>query len=529
MEKIPTRILTSIIAGLMTVNLSVMADTTRPKLVVGIVVDQLRTDYLEYLKSMFGKSGFRKLMDSGLYVTDLDFNSEIKDPVSATALLYTGNYAPANGIASDNYYSITDKLIRPALEDKNSLGISTSETLSPANLKLSTISDEVAIDGDGFTSVYAISANPQQSIIMAGHAGSGALWINDNDGKWASTAYYKNYPEFANRRNRFQPLAQRLDTMQWRPLLKIEQYPGVPAQKRYYPFRYTFPTSDRDVFKRFKNSAPANTEVTDMAIEALKNLSLGKRGDAIDMLSIGYSVAPYKYVKDGDFRVELEDSYLRLDNQLGRLLENIDKEVGLENTLVFLSSTGYYDDAVEIDPKYNIPSGDVSLKRVESLLNSYLSAKYGNGDYVSAIRGTELYLDKHLIESKRIDPATLMTDSRDFLVKMSGINQAQTLSEILSDRSDSGRRKINSINPKTCGDIFIEFAPGWNIVDDLHYPVSKTPVRSAQVNAPFMMTGPGIIRRVINTPVDATSIAPTITSTLHIRAPNGSASRPLTF
>lgn len=527
MEKLPARIFTSLLAGLMTINVSLAADPTRPKLIVGIVVDQLRTDYVEYLQGLMGEAGFKKMMKDGLYLTNLDFNAELDDPVSATALLYTGNYPRANGVGSANIYSPEERRIVPALTDNKSLGISTTESLSPINLLLSTIADEVAVDGDGLTSVYSISADPQQAIIMAGHAGSGALWINDTDGKWSSTAYYRNYPDFINRRNRLEPLISRLDTMQWRPARKIDLYPGIPAQKRVYPFRYTFPRSDKNQIKRYKGSAPANAEVTDVALEAIRNLGLGKRGDAIDMLSIGYTAAPFGYVGDGDARVELEDTYIRLDEQLARLFAAIDKEVGLKNTLIFLSSTGYYKDPSTIDTKFRIPTGEVSLRRMESLINSYLSAKYGNADYVLAIAGNEVYLDKGKIEQRGQDPRPIIEDARDFLLRMSGVSEVSTLSDIVADKSVAGIRRFNSINPKRCGDLFVTFTPGWSVIDDLSYPNTVTPVRSAMAATPFMMMGPGVTPRKIDTPVDATAIAPTITSALHIRSPNGAAARPL--
>ena len=527
MEKLPSRLFTSLLAGLMTINVSLAADASRPKLIVGIVVDQLRTDYVEYLQNLMGEAGFKKMMKDGLYVTNVDFKGDLKDPVSATALLYTGNYPRANGIGAAEVYSPAEHRMIPALSDKKSLGISTSEALSPANILLSTLSDEVMIDGDGLTSIYSISTDPQQAIIMAGHAGSGAFWINDVDGKWSSTAYYRNYPDFINRRNRLHPLLARVDTMQWRPSRKIEEYPGIPAQKRVYPFRYTFPRADKNLFARFKSSALANAEVTDVALEAISNLGLGKRGDAIDMLSIGYTAAPFGYVGDGDARVELEDTYLRLDAQLARLFSAIDREVGLGNTLIFLSSTGYYTDGAMADPKFRIPTGDVSLKRVQSLLNSYLSAKYGNADYILAIASGQVHLDTDKIEQRGNDPRRVLDDARDFLLKMSGISDVATLSDIIADKSEEGLRKYNSIDPKNCGNLFITFTPGWNVVDDLHYPTTTTPVRTAMVASPFMMMGPGVVPRKIDTPVDATAIAPTISSTLHIRSPNGAKSRPL--
>lgn len=515
--------------GLMTINVAIGADQSRPKLVVGIVVDQLRTDYLQYLHHLFGDSGFKRLMKDGLYLQQVDFKSNAADPVAATALLYTGNYPNASGIPTAEIYSPLEGKTLPALEDKNSLGNFTREALSPVNLRISTISDEVAIDGDGLTSVYAIAPDAQQAIIMAGHAGSCALWINDTDGKWSSTAYYRDFPQFVTQRNQRNPLSARLDTLSWKPVLPLDRYPGVAEQKRHYPFRHTFPKSDTDVFRRYKASAPVNAEVTDVAIDAIKNLNLGQRDNGIDMLSIGYTAAPYKNVTDGDFRLELEDTYLRLDSQLGRLLNTLDKEVGLANVLVYLSSTGYYDDATQIDPKFRIPSGDVTLKRVESLLNSYLSAKYGNADYVSGIHSNQIYLDHRALDNHGVTVDKAREEARDFLVKMSGIADARTLGEILSDSSPESERQRHSIDPKSAGDIFLTFLPGWNVVDETHYPPRVTPVRAGMVSTPFLMMAPSVKATTISTPVDAAALAPTITSALHIRSPNGASHLPLNY
>lgn len=192
-KKFHGKLISSLLMGLMTVSVAVAADTSRPKLVVGIVVDQLRSDYLQYLQNLFGESGFKKLMKEGLYVNQLDFKANVADPVAATAILYTGNYPSSSGIPTAKIYNAAESSIVDVLEDKASMGNFTRESLSPAALRLSTISDEIAIDGGGLTSIYSISPDAQQAIVMAGHAGSCALWINDVDGKWSSTAYYKDF------------------------------------------------------------------------------------------------------------------------------------------------------------------------------------------------------------------------------------------------------------------------------------------------------------------------------------------------
>ena len=499
------RLITSVICGLVGINTMLYADASRPKLVVGIMIDQLRTDYIEYLQNLFGEKGFNKLMKDGAFLKDVDFKVNGLDKVSGTAMIYTGGYPRHNGVTSSKVYDPNVRDMVPALQDATMIGNFTTETYSPVGLRLSTISDEIAIDGAGLAAVYSISPDPQQSIIMAGHAGTSAFWINDNTGKWATTTYYREAPSQLTQRNYSDPITSRLDTMQWKPSRPLSTYPGLPAQKRILDFKHTFPTADRSVYR----------------------MKIGSRGDAIDMLNIGYTAAPYKYVKDGDFRLELEDSYLRLDGQLSRLFDAIDKYVGLNNTLVYVASTGYYDDAVEDDAKYRTPTGYFSVKRALSLLNSYLAARYGNGDYVDTFSGGHVYLDRKQIEERKLDLKEVAEASRDFLVQMSGVSDAFTMSDIMASSLPAMEAMRLGTDPKTGGDVILEFNAGWSVVDDTKFPNETQVIRSGLVQTPVFIMGPNVEPVTIGTPVDATAVAPTVTQVLRIRSPNGSASKPL--
>lgn len=492
---------------------------------VGIVVDQLRTDYVEYLKELFGEKGFRQLMQKGVFIRDLDFRRSADDAAAATAVLYTGNWPSANGVPSAGIYDPTTKRSLPAMLPADA-GASSGK-YSPEALRLSTIADEIAIDGAGLAAVYSVAADPQQAVIMTGHAGTSAAWIDDNNARWAGSSYYTDFPQALQRINQFNPLSRRLDTLQWKPSRPLSEYPGLPGQKKYYPFRHSFYTNDRNAVRRFKTAAPVNDVVTDAAIEIIKSRNLGKRGDAIDMINLAYTAAPYKESADGDFRVELEDTYLRLDAQLGRLLDEIDRNVGLDNTLVYLASTGYYDDATVDDPKYRIPGGEFSLKRAESLLNAYLSAKYGNADFIDAIHDGQVYIDRRAVEQRgqRID--AVRADAREFMSKMSGVAGAYTLSEVLAGDNPDISYLALSVDPKTCGDVFLTFFPGWTVKDDISYPPTDYPVRYGQVLTPGFILWPALEATTIDTPVEAVTLAPTITSNLHIRSPNGALRRPL--
>ena len=523
------RLLTTVVCGIVGLNSMMLANVSRPRLVVGIMVDQLRTDYIEYLQELFTDNGFKKLVKEGVFLKDVDYKAGGLDAVSGTAIVYTGNYPRYNGITGARTYSPTHKGMVAALHDPSAIGNFTGDTYSPAALRLSTISDEIAIDGGGKSAVYSIAGDPQQAIIMAGHAGNSAFWLDENTGRWATTTYYRDTPKEPSQRNYQSPLTTRLDTMQWKPLLPLSSYSGLSDKKKSQGFQHRFPTSDRSVYRMFASSPMMNTEITDLAIAYLKDLRLGRDGDEIDMLNVAYTVAPYKFDGDNDYRLELEDSYVRLDRQLNRLFSAIQQYVGLDNTLIYLASTGYFDDSAQDDSQFRTPTGIFSVKRGLSLLNSYLSATYGNGSYVDTYSNGHVYLDHKEIEEKKLNIREVAELSRDFLVKMSGVNDAFTMSDIMSSSLPSMEGLRLSTDPKTGGDVILEFNSGWNIVDDTRFPNDVQTARSSPALTPVFIMGGGLAPQVISEEVEATAIAPTIAETLRIRAPNGSAAKPLTL
>lgn len=517
------RLLTTMLCSIVGINTMLMADAARPRLVVNIVVDQLRTDYIEYLRQHFGRRGFNMLIDKGIYLRDVNFPGPDADAVSGTAVALTGSDRASSGVTSAEVYDRERRSVRPVLSSSQKGGY------TPENLLLSTISDEIAIDGIGLGGIYSIAIDPQQSVLLAGHAGTSAVWLDAETGRWATSAWYKDLPLPVSVLNRSASPAARLDTMSWAPMLKLDSYPGIPAQKRFYPFRYTFPTSDRDAYRRWSLSPLANREVTDIAVSYLKQLKLGTRGDAIDMLGVAYTAAPFKYVKDGDYRLELEDTYLRLDRQLERLVDAIDAGPGLDNTVIYLTSTGYYDDAVADDAKYRLPGGTFSKKRALSLLNSFLSARYGNADYVEAFYGPQIYLDRRAIDSRRLDEREVASAARDFLSRMSGVRNVYTLTDILNAETPETAQLRRSIDTGSCGDLYMDFQPGWTITDDRVFPVQTKPVRASMVSTPAFILSPGVEPVKVSTPVDARRLAPTVTQILRIRSPNGAQAKPLLF
>lgn len=502
----------------------------RPQLVIGIVADQLQTDYLQDLLPLMGQGGFNRLFKQGMVITDLDFGVPSTDAASAVAEIYTGAWPSQTGVTGRHQFDRRTRRLVPALLDGN--------TYTPTQLRLSTITDELVIDGQRFGKVYSLAADPQVAVLMGGHEPASAAWIDPNTGQWATAPYYTGaLPAPLAMRNLRRPLRARLDTMLWKPLLDVSRYPGLPPQKKYYPFSHGFRSTDRDVFSRFALTPMGNREVTDAALQYITELKPGHGKGTIDMLNVGYSLAPYTQTKDGDYRLELMDAYLRLDRDLERLLNTVDREVGLDKTVVFLVSTGHFDNDARPSDTYRIPGGEFSTKRAAALLNSFLGARYGSADYVAGIAGTHVYLNEKALsaitsrQSLSSQPSALsstpLQEARDFLCRMDGIAAVQTVSDILSGTTDALEEASRALDPRTAGDLIINVQPGWTLVDDYATPVTRTAMRRSTPATPAVILSPTLTPTTITDPVSALRLAPTLSRLLRLPAPDGAAARSL--
>lgn len=524
-----SRLLKSVIISLASFQGITLAAQERPRLVVGIIVDQLRTDYLETLQDKFGDGGFRRLMEKGIFFKDIDFKVPDADAAVSTAIIQTGCYPRQNGIPSASIYDPSEKKSVSVFYDPAYIGNFTTETYSPAALRVTTLSDEIALEGNGSSVIHSIAPEPEQAIILAGHAGNSAFWFDDETGKWSSTTYYTSPPAVLQNKNYNSPLVTRLDTMKWIPSRPISSYPDVSSSRLREGFRYTFPRSDRDVFRLYRQSPYINAEITETATDYIKSLNLGKKPESTDVLNLGYTLASYPGINKGDGRYELEDSYLRLDSDLEKLFREIDRTVGMENVVVYLSSTGFFTEPERDLQQFRLPTGIFSVRRALSLLNSYLAAKYGNGAYVGQYSDGHIYLDRQSIEEHNLDLIKVSEDARDFLVRMSGVSDAYTVSDLQSPAVAQleGHRLAN--DPKTAGDIILEFNPGWKVSDDTHYPAQEKKERTSAYPTPAFILGGNLPPQTIKHSVDAAVLAPTVARTLRIRSPNGAVEKPISF
>lgn len=523
------RLVTGIVASMVALSAMSQVPDGRPQLVLGIVVDQLRSDYIELLQSHFGERGFKRLLRDGAFFENVDFDCANLDIASGTALVMSGAYPSVNGIPQAMIFDPAKRTATPILTDAKYIGNFTNETYSPLALKVSTISDEVRINNDGLGLVYAVAPDAQQAILLAGHAANSAFWINDVNGKWSTTTFYKEVPSPVQTRNYSSPLSNRLSTMAWEPMLPLESYTEIPQAMRFYRFRYNFADSNKDRYRSYKQSALVNEEVTSVAIDYINNLKLGKRGQ-LDMLNIGYTAAPYEYSKGEDNRFELHDTYIRLDAQMERLFDAVDKAVGMNNVVVFVTSTGYFNDGRPVAAKYNVPSGEFRPDRAISLLNMYLMAIYGNGQWVDGYYNRNFYLNRNLIKEKNISLAEIRAKASEFLRQMSGITAAYTFEEILNNPVNDDLIALNHVMvPAYQGDVAIEVSAGWTIVETQNAQTKVKQVRANAVTAPAFILAPQVKAQRITTAIDASFLAPTVSRILRIRSPNAARFMPVSL
>ncbi len=515
------KLITSLIALLSIAGARAQHPVEVPKLVVMITIDQLRGDFLQYFAPTFGERGLKRLMNEGQVYRQVQYEFPNVCQSSAMATLYTGSYPYHHGIVANKKYDFESKREVSILYDASYIGNYTSENLSPLALLGSTIGDELKMASDGKSDVYAIAPEATEAILSAGRYANAAFWLEDYNGKWATTTYYKGVPWYVDRYNTTEAIANKGDLV-WTP--SLSRYTAFPYTKNSSPFKYDFIKGDKNKYLKLKQTPLINTEITSLAAKFFEYADFGKRINP-DLLAITYYAGNYNENGNDEYGLEIQDTYYRLDKEIERLLDIIDQRVGIKNTLVVLTSTGYFESKVNLLSGFK-PAGEFFPNRCTALLNMYLMAIHGQGNWVQGYYNNQIYLNKKLIEEKKIDWTTILQQAADFVLQFSGIQEVATSKEILFEEQAMGRNAFRKgMYKKVSGDIFIELQPGWVVVDEQN-PNTKI-VRNNAVISPLIFFGCNIPKQTIYRPVKAVEIAPTVTHILRIRPPNASKEIPL--
>lgn len=495
-----------------------------PRLVVGITIDQLRTDYLNAFSPLYGEGGFKKLMEFGQIYRNVQYASHNIDQASSIASIVTGSVPYNHGIIGEDWMNRATLQPIHCVDDSEFKGVNTTDCSSAKNLLVSTIGDELKIATDGRGLVYSVAPNREVAVLAAGHTADWAMWIDGENGHWAGSSYYGNPPSWFKHLDDATNLRGKIDNMEWRPTNEyIGTYNNYLATNQK-PFLHHFTKEKK--FRQFKTSACVNEEITRAASYCLSS-GLAGLDNIPDFISLCYYAGNWNSLPTAQTTTELQDTYKRLDSEIEKLLKTIDQLVGLDKTLIYITSSGYeqHSDNNSVS-KYRIPTGNFTINRCAALLNMYLVAMYGGGNYVETFYNDQIFLDHKLLEQKQLKLSEVLAHCEDFLFQFSGIRDVYTSNRLIQGAWTPGISNVrNGYNPKCSGDITIQVVPGWNLVNEDRH--SSKMQRDSFFEFPLIFYGYNIKNEKISTPITVDCIAPTVAHHIRIRAPNGCSTAPL--
>lgn len=513
----------------------------RPKLVVGLVIDQMRWDYLYRYYDKFGNDGFKRMLNSGF-----SFNNVMIPYVpTVTAVghtsIYTGSVPSIHGIAGNDWKDKDTGKNIYCTADAEMKGIGTTSpdvgSHSPRNLWSTTITDQLRMATSFQSKVVGVSLKDRASILPAGHNPTGAFWFDESTGDFITSSYYmNNLPEWVKRFNA-QKLAEKLVANGWQTLLPIAQYTestrdNVPWENLLGSaatptFPYQNLAKDFAQKKGILRTTPfGNTYTLKFAEAALDGYQLGA-DNITDFLAINIASTDYVGHAFGPNSIEVEDTYLRLDLELAEFFKMLDKKVGKINYLVFLSADhggahaeGYMEENKMMTGFYN--------DGMEANLGAELEKKFAASKLILGIDNYQVYLNRTLIKEKNLDEEAIKRSIIDNLNKDPRVLYAVDLKQVAtaSIPEPVKSRIINGYNWQRSGDIQIISHDGM-LPKYAKKGTTHSVWNSYDAHIPLIFMGWNVAHGESNAPHFMTDIAPTLAQFLRIENPSGSVGQPL--
>jgi len=509
----------------------------RPKLVIGIVVDQMRYDYLYRYYDKYCTDGFRKLMQ-GVNCTYTQYNYAPTYTGPGHASIYTGTTPAFHGIAGNNWYDRHAKKVVYCSNDTsvNTVGdTSAVGKMSPRLLLTTAITDELHLYNDE-SKIFGLALKDRGAILPAGHAADAAYWFNGNNGTWVSSTWYMDdLPQWLTNYNASQPAAKFLK-QNWNTILPLHHYHESAADS--LPYEGLSPNETAPIFphkiSEIQNLTPndlratpfGNTLTLDMAIQLITHESLGN--DAItDFLAISLSSPDYIGHKYGPQSIEVEDNYIRLDLELAQFLRDIDTRVGLENTLIFLTADH---GAAEV-PAYfldnKIPAGVVLSDDYIKLCKQFFISNYQDSSLYLYYDNQQIYLDRDKIAKRNLDYQKICKELAQLFAHRPEIYRCLPVFELQQIHTDMSILNAvrNGIHPTRSGDVVIILQPAW--FEDMLKGTTHGSTYNYDTHVPLLWYGWKIPTLNIYEPIMITDIAPTLAQLLHIQEPNACTGKPI--
>lgn len=530
--------------------------TEKPKLIVGIVVDQMRFDQLYKYKSRYGDEGFKRLLREGFNFKNANVNYVPTETAPGHASIYSGTTPAYHGIIGNSWYDRALGQYIGTVADGNEklIGSKIEEGYgaSPKNLTATTISDELRLGSNFKSKVISVSLKDRGAILPGGTSANAAYWYDweFSPGYFVSSSYYmKKLPKWVASFNQLEKSDAFLNET-WNTLFPVETYTASAPDANSHEYSLggkstpTFPYNFESMREKYKESGTefrlllaspdGNTLLTEFAIAAIKNEKLGA-DEHPDILNISYSVSDVIGHTFGPQSVEMEDIYLRLDKNLGDLFTHLDNSVGKNNYVLFLTADHAAIPVVSYLKENKLSAGIARITKYGVGLHAFLTAKYGAGAWIQNFDGAQVYLNKSTIDEKKLLLPVLQQEVADFLITQEGIYSALTAHNLQSQTYKEGLRKTvqNGYNPKRSGDVLLTFDAGTVLNPNPNIDISKVKGTvhgsgySYDTHVPLIWMGKGIPNGEAVRKVHTIDIAPTLSMFLNLQMPSSVQGEPL--
>ncbi len=517
----------------------------RPKLIVGIVVDQMRWDYLYRYYDRFGEDGFKRLMNNGFNCENVMLNYIPTVTAIGHTSIYTGSVPSIHGIAGNDFYLNGKKTYCTSDSTVSTIGSdSKNGKMSPRNLLVTTIGDELKLATNFRSKVIGISIKDRAAILPAGHSADAAYWFDPTNGHFITSTYYTDkLPEWVNKFND-RNLPEKYLKQDWNTLYPIETYTASSADDNDFeqPFsengKPTMPVRTSKLYKTkgygLISSTPyGNSLIFDLAEAAINGEQLGQRGET-DFLAISLSSTDYVGHQFGTYAVETEDTYLRLDKDLAKLLNLLDTTIGKDNYLIFLTADHAAAHNFTFLQAHKIPAGGWETENVADELNKRLAETFGtNVKPVKDVLNYQVFLDDEAIKSAKLSRESVIKSIIEQLLENEAVAYAVDMEKaaVAAVPEKVKQRIINGYNNKRSGDIQIIMQPNWYEI--YNHSIKNTQGTTHGVwhpydsHIPLFFMGSNIPAGQTHQQVYITDIAATVCAILQIQMPNGCIGNPI--
>ncbi len=512
----------------------------RPKLVVGIIVDQMRFDYLYRYYEQYSEGGIKRMMNEGFNCRNNHYAYAFTVTAAGHSSVYTGSIPAINGIVGNEWYDKATGQSVYCVDDSTVTTVgSTNPTvgkMSPRNLLVSTVTDQLRIATNFRAKTIGVSIKDRGSILPAGHAANGSYWFDSKTGNWVTSTYYmKELPKWATDYNNKKMPAEYMKKG-WQLLLPAKDYTqstaddvpweGILSGAKKPVFPYELAGRAGDPYDVVVNTPWGNTITREMAEEAIKGENLGRNGET-DFLAVSFSTPDKIGHRAGPNSIEQQDDFLRLDLEFEKLFNFLDTWAGKGEYTVFLSADHGVADVPGFAQANNLPGGVINGTLVNNTVDATLEAKFGPEKLILTQENYQLYLNHDLLAKKGISVAQVTAALRTSLTKIDGIADVINLNDIGSSSLNTYQAELfkNNINARRSGDIQLVGLPNW-FFGGKTGTTHGTPY-NYDTQVPFVMFGWGIKKGETLRRTSVCDIAPTISALLHILPPSGSVGEPV--